>query len=57
VTTIGGRPIRRCVHGAYLVFFETERSSAIVRVLRILHGARDYADLLVADDDGEGGDG
>jgi plasmid stabilization system protein ParE len=55
VTTVSGRPIRRCVHGAYLVFFEIERSSAIVRVLRILHGARNYAGLLGADDDGEGG--
>ncbi len=52
-----GRPIRRCVHGAYLVFFEIERSSAIVRVLRIVHGARDYADLLGPDEGVEDDDG
>ena len=55
--TVGGRPIRRCVHGAYLIFFEIERSSAIVRILRIVHGARDYADLLGADEGVEGDDG
>ncbi len=55
--TTGARPIRRCVHGAYLVFFEIERSSAIVRVLRIVHGARDYADLLGPDEGVEDDDG
>ena len=56
MTTVRGRPIRRCVHGAYLVFFEIEPTSAIVRVLRILHGARDYAELLGPAEGTEGDD-
>jgi len=46
VTTVRGRAIRRCVHGDYLVFFEIERSAAVVHVLRVLHGAREYGTLL-----------
>ncbi len=46
VLNVEGRSIRRCVHGADLVFFEIQRAAAIVRVLRILHSARDYADLF-----------
>ncbi len=51
VATVAGRPLRRCVHGPYLVFFEIDRSSDIVQVVRILHGARDHAHLLGADED------
>jgi plasmid stabilization system protein ParE len=54
VTTVRGRPVRRCVHGNYLIFFEIERSSATVHVLRILHGAREYAELLGVADGIEG---
>ena len=38
------REIRRRVVGRYLIFFEV-RSDAVV-ILRILHGARDYLDVL-----------
>ena len=56
MTTIGSHQIRRCVHGAYLVFFEIEQSLGIVRIVRILHGAREYAELLGAADTTEGDD-
>jgi toxin ParE1/3/4 len=36
------------VHGAYLIFYEVGRSD--VRIVRIVHGARDYEALLFPDE-------
>jgi plasmid stabilization system protein ParE len=41
------REIRRRVHGAFLIFYEIGRSE--LRVIRIVHGARDFEPLLFPD--------
>ena len=38
------RGFRRRVHGAYLIFYRLEPDHALI--LRVLHGARDYPELL-----------
>jgi toxin ParE1/3/4 len=46
---ISDRPdasVRRCLHGDYVVLFDAETSPGEVLILRIVHGARDYAKLL-----------
>jgi plasmid stabilization system protein ParE len=43
------RGVRRRVFGNYLIFFRIEEDS--VRILRILHGARDYARILFPDEE------
>jgi plasmid stabilization system protein ParE len=48
VSRYARREIRRRVHGAYLIFYEIERSE--VRIARIIHGARDYEPLLFPDE-------
>lgn len=41
--------IRRKVHGSYLIFYRVRREA--IEILRILHGARDYAQIIFDDDD------
>jgi toxin ParE1/3/4 len=53
VSRYAGREIRRRVHGAYLIFYEVERSE--IRIIRILHGARDYDPLLFPEDEPRSG--
>ena len=36
--------IRRCVHGNYLIFFRV--AAGRIEVVHVLHGARDYEDIL-----------
>jgi toxin ParE1/3/4 len=36
--------LRSCAHGAYVIFFTVDKN--VVRVERILHGARDFGPLL-----------
>ncbi len=43
-----GKGIRSCVHGRYVIFFET--SARAVTVVRILHGARDLPALFPTHD-------
>jgi toxin ParE1/3/4 len=58
---IGGRPraypllqgfeaggIRRCNHRAYLIFYRVETDR--VRILHVMHGARDWAAILAEND-------
>ena len=40
----GNQDIRRCVHGAYSIFYRIREES--IEVLRILHGARDHEAIL-----------
>jgi plasmid stabilization system protein ParE len=40
--------LRRRVHGNYLIFFDI--GTAVVEILHILHGARDYAQIVFPDD-------
>ena len=42
-----GRQVRRRVHGAYLIFFQVEATQVVV--IRILHGACDFAAILFPD--------
>ena len=44
----GREEVRRRVFGNYLVFYRVETGR--VSVIHILHGARDYAELLFPDD-------
>jgi toxin ParE1/3/4 len=44
------RGVRRAVHGDYLILFRV--LGAVVEVLLVLHGARDYQRLLFPDDEG-----
>jgi toxin ParE1/3/4 len=44
-----GDGIRRKVHGNYLIFYRIWLDA--VEVLRVLHGARDYARILFGDND------
>ena len=48
VSRYTGREMRRRVHGAYLIFYEVDASE--VRIVRVLHGARDYEPLLFPKD-------
>jgi plasmid stabilization system protein ParE len=41
--------IRRKVHGNYLIFYRVWLDA--VEILRVVHGARDYARILFSDDD------
>ncbi len=41
--------VRRRLHGDYLIFYRVEPE--IVVVLRVLHGATDYAAILFSEDD------
>ena len=41
--------IRRRVYGNYLIFYRT--MSDAVEVLHVLHGARDYENLIFPDDE------
>ncbi len=41
--------VRRRVYGNYLIFYRDSLQSVII--LHILHGARDYAQFVIADDD------
>lgn len=41
--------LRRRVHGNYLIFYDVGKNA--VEILHILHGARDYARIIFADDD------
>jgi toxin ParE1/3/4 len=41
--------IRRKVHGNYLILYRVRRDA--IETLRILHGARDYAQIVFNDDD------
>ncbi len=43
-----GRHVRRRVLGNYLIFFNVDRVSDTVRVIRVLHAARDYPRLFEA---------
>ena len=43
------RGVRRRVHGNYLIFYREGPDS--VQILHILHGARDYARIVIADDE------
>jgi plasmid stabilization system protein ParE len=38
--------VRRCLHGDYVILFDADSSSGAVLILRIVHGARDYAKLI-----------
>jgi|SoiMethySBSTD1v2_1073268.scaffolds.fasta_scaffold00261_25 toxin ParE1/3/4 len=40
----GKRSIRRAVHGSYLILYETAQGA--VRIVRVIHGARDWERLL-----------
>ncbi len=40
--------VRRRVHGNYLIFYRAETERVVV--IHVLHGARNYADILFADD-------
>jgi toxin ParE1/3/4 len=40
----GNPVVRRKVHGSYLIFYRVNDKT--VEILRILHGAQDYADLF-----------
>jgi plasmid stabilization system protein ParE len=40
--------LRRRAHGNYLIFFDI--GTAVVEILHILHGARDYAQIVFPDD-------
>jgi toxin ParE1/3/4 len=44
-----GEGIRRKVHGNYLIFYRVWLDA--VEILRVLHGARDYARILFSDND------
>jgi toxin ParE1/3/4 len=44
IGSIDDIPVRRKVHGGYLIFYSAEKD--VVNVLRILHGAQNYADLF-----------
>ena len=44
VGMLDGFPVRRKVHGNYLIFYSVDAD--VINVLRILHGAQDYADLF-----------
>ncbi len=41
----GGREIRRVVHDSYLIFYDIVGGA--VRILRIIHGARDWERLVL----------
>ena len=41
--------MRRRVHGRYLIFFDVGLDA--VEILHIVHGARDYAQIVFANDD------
>ena len=43
-----GDGIRSCAHGRYVIFFESDHDA--VKVLRILHGARDLPAVFHAED-------
>jgi|TARA_R110000822_G_scaffold209083_7_gene344947 toxin ParE1/3/4 len=40
--------VRRRVHGNYLIFYRTETGRVVV--IHVLHGARNYADILFANE-------
>jgi toxin ParE1/3/4 len=44
VGTLDGFSVRRKVYGNYLIFYSID--AQVINVLRILHGAQDYADLF-----------
>jgi len=44
-----GEGIRRKVHGNYLIFYRVWLDA--VEILRVLHGARDYARILFSEND------
>jgi toxin ParE1/3/4 len=44
VGTLDGFAVRRKVYGNYLIFYSID--AEVINVLRILHGAQDYADLF-----------
>jgi toxin ParE1/3/4 len=44
VGTLDGFSVRRKVYGNYLIFYVID--TQVINVLRILHGAQDYADLF-----------
>jgi len=41
---VGGRGLRRKVHGSYLIVYRTRSDE--VEIVRILHGARDLMRIL-----------
>lgn len=41
--------VRYRVHGSYLIFYRVETDAVVV--LRVVHGATDYAPLLLPDDE------
>ena len=41
--------IRRKIHGNYLIFYRVLQD--VVEILHLLHGARDYGQVLFSDDD------
>jgi hypothetical protein len=43
--------LRRRLHGSYLIFFDIGPDA--VEVLPIVHGARDYAQVVFANDEAE----
>jgi toxin ParE1/3/4 len=43
-----GDGIRRRVHGNYLIFYRV--ADGAVEILHVLHGARDYAQIIFAND-------
>ena len=46
-----GREVRRRVQGNYLIFYEVGQTE--VRIIRVVHGARDYEPLLFPDETSE----
>lgn len=40
--------LRRRIHGSYLIFYDIGEDA--VEILHILHGARDYAQIIFSDD-------
>ena len=44
VERYGGRELRCCVHGKYLIFHRVEEDAVVI--VHVLHGARDYPEIL-----------